>query len=240
MPIKLLDFIKSAQDNTIATLCNFKETPVIQAMFTINDLFNEISLIKNSPSKELLLPLFVSRCHSTYLGAVRLITSGQVVETYMLLRGCIENALYAHFIQTDPTLERDLPDRITTWLKRNDDEESKKACRNMYSYVKLRKNLAEYDQDLGSKMSDLYEHTLDYGAHPNFLGHITSSDVKIEDGSVDILVPGDTDICKVGLQTTVKVGIVSLKMFELVYGSRFCEQGITDKLKSLNWAIERT
>lgn len=238
MPMKLLKFIKSAQQNTIATFHNFENTPVIQAMFTINELFNKISAIKHSPCKELLLPLFVSRCHSTYLGAVRLVTSGQVVETYMLLRGCIENALYAHFIQTDPTLDSELPSRITTWLKREDDEEAKRACRNMYSYGRLRRNLAKYNQDLGSKMSDLYEHTLDYGAHPNFLGHITSSDMKIEDGSVDILVTGDTDICKVGLQTTVKVGVMSLKMFELIYGGRF--EGLTGKLTSLDWAIEKT
>ncbi|MBW8015124.1 MAG: hypothetical protein FVQ82_02985 [Planctomycetes bacterium] len=238
MSHKLLEFIISAQDNTIATLHNFENTPVIQAMFTIDELFNEISVIKHRYSKELLLPLFVSRCHSTFLGAVRLITSGQVVETYMLLRGCIENALYAHFIQTDPTLDTDSPERMFIWLKREDDEKSRKVCRNMFSYSKLKKNLINHSSELGSKISDLYEHTLDYGAHPNFLGHITTSDIKIDGGSVDILVSGDTDICKVGLQTTVKVGVVSLKMFELIYGSRF--EGITEKLSSLDWAIEKT
>jgi hypothetical protein len=239
MSMKLLEFLKCAQQNTIATLHNFEKTQVIQSMFTIDELFNQISEIKHSYSKELLLPLFASRCHSTYLGAARLITSGQVVETYMLLRGCIENALYAHFIQTDPTLDNELPERMSTWIAREDSEESRKACRNMFSYSKLKKNLAKHSLVLKNKMSDLYEHTLDYGAHPNFLGHITTSDIaEIEGGSVDILVPGDTDICKVGLQTTVKVGVVSLKIFQLIYGNRFGD--ITERLNSLDWTIEKT
>ena len=67
---------------------------------------------------------------------------------------------------------------------------------------------------------------------------LSTSDIKEEGGSVDILMHGDTDVCKVGLQTSVKVGVVSLKMFELIYGSRF--EGITEKLTSLDWAIEKT
>ena len=240
MSNKLLEFIKSAQDNTIATFCNFGEKPVIQAMFTIEDLFQEISTIKNSYTKEQLLPVFVSRCHGSFLGAVRLITSGQVVETYRLLRGCIENALYAHFIQTDHTLDSDLPERMSVWIKRDDDEQAMRGCRNMFSYSKLKKNLIKLNPDLGNKLSNLYEHTLGYGAHPNPQGYITTSDIKEEGGSSAILLPGDADVCKVGLQTTVQVGVISLKIYELIYGKRFCEHDITDKLASLNWFIERT
>lgn len=239
MTNKLLGFIDSAQSNTIATFKNYAEMGVITSIFTIDEVFHETSSITNDFEKEILLPVFLSRCHSAYLAAVRLVTSGQVVETYMLLRACIENALYAHYIQTDPTLDNDLPERMTTWVKRGDDKKTLKACRNMFTYGGTKRNLIEHNKELGGKMSDLYERTLDSGAHPNFFGHMTSSDVKKEGGSVDVLMP-DTIVHKVGLQTTVKIGIVSLKIFELIYGSRFSEQGITENLASLDWAIEKT
>lgn len=95
----LLQFITNAQNNIVATFHNFKDTPAIKALFTIEDLFQDISTINHSYTKELLLPMFASRCHGCFFGAVRLVTSGQVVETYRLLRGCIEDSLYAHIFK---------------------------------------------------------------------------------------------------------------------------------------------
>jgi len=93
-------FISDAFNNSVATITNFRELPIIQILIKINDLFLRSNKIKCHPLKEVLLPNFFVRAHSAFLAATRLATSGQVVETYMVARGCLENALYALFIRS--------------------------------------------------------------------------------------------------------------------------------------------
>lgn len=68
---------------------------------------------------------------------------------------------------------------MSVWIKRGEDEQSLKDCRGMFTYSKLKQNLSKLSPGLGRKVSDLYEHTLDYGAHPNVQGYFTTCDMRI-------------------------------------------------------------
>src|SRR3954449_7744506 len=53
------------------------------------------------------------------------------------------------------------------WLDRDKDEESKKACQNSFKQRRVAKTLEAKSAWLFKIMSQLYEHTIDLGAHPN-------------------------------------------------------------------------
>ena len=126
-------FIDDAFNNCVATMTRFSGLPIVQMLIRINDLFFEANKIKCHPIQEILLPLFLGRAHSAYLGAVRLSTSGQVVETYMVARGCLENALYSLFIQDDPTINKEIPDRVKIWMDRAESESAGRKCRKTFA-----------------------------------------------------------------------------------------------------------
>lgn len=227
------NFIQSAYQNNIATFTNFKGSPICKAIYEIDSLFSLVTNIEYR-QHERLLPNFIGRCHSAYLGGIKLSTSGQIVEAYMVIRGCLENALYALYINDDPTIDEELPERSVAWLNRGKDEESTKKCRQIFTYGAARDNLIKQDKTLGQEASLLYERTIDYGAHPNFYGHITTSDVKAGGITIQFLMPG-TDAFKLCVQTAVEVSICSLRIFNRIFPDRFRSVGITARIDKINW-----
>jgi len=227
------NFIQSAYQNNIATFTNFKGSPICKAIYETDSLFRLATNIEYR-QHERLLPNFIGRCHSAYLGGVKLSTSGQIVETYMVIRGCLENALYALYINDDPTVDEEFPERSVAWLNRGKDEESTKKCRQIFTYGAVRDNLIKQDKTLSQEASLLYKRTIDYGAHPNFCGHITTSDVKTGGITIQFLIPG-TDVFKLCVQTAVEVGICSLRIFNRVFLDRFRSVGITARIDKINW-----
>ncbi len=231
------NFIRSAYTNSILAFTEYKETPVFKALYEVDNLFNLAMKVKYE-RHERLLTNFIGRCHSAYLGGVRLSTSGQVVETYMVIRGCLENVLYALYIKDDPTIDEELPERSVVWLNRGKDEDSTKKCRKMFTYSAVKKNLLEQDKALGQEASLLYERTIDYGAHPSFYGHSTTSNVKQGGVTILLLLPG-TPSFKLCVQTTVEVGICGLRIFNRIFQDRFRSVGITEKLNKIEWKGEQ-
>lgn len=231
-------FIDDAFNNCVATMTNFRSLPIVQILIRMNDLFVEANRIKCHPTQETLLPLFLGRAHSAYLGATRLSISGQVVETYMVARGCLENALYSLFIQDDPTKNNEIPNRVKVWLDRAESEAAGRECRKMFTSGNVLKNLANHDKELGRKTLRLYRIAIDRGAHPNFAGHLVTSKLSLDGGYVDFLIPGDKLVCQACIQFTVQVGICTLKIFEITYGEKFKSEGISEKLEGDGWILK--
>jgi hypothetical protein len=233
-------FVTDAFHNSVATLTNFRKLPVVQILIQVNDLFFSANKIPCHPIKELLLPNFLGRTHSAFLGTVRLSTSGQVVEAYMIARGVLENAMYSLYIQDDATIdENGLQERAKIWIERGDNEGASRTCRKAFKYQKVIEHLMDREQDIGRKTANLYDKSIARGAHPNFPGHVTSSSISLEGGKTDFLIPGNNDVCKVCLQFTAQVGICSLKIFELIYKERFQSQGVTRQLNDIEWLLRK-
>jgi len=230
------DFVSSAYDNCVASLINYKDKPIINAMITVNDIFKEASQIKCNIGNETLIPFFFVRSRGFYLGAVRLSLSGQVPESYALMRTCIENGLYALHVMRDPTIGEDMPERVKIWIERHDNEDKTKKCRNEFTYGNVRNTLNEYDKELGRRISELYTFAIDCGAHPNVMGSITTSEISENGVITDLLTPGNNPICMVAIQRTVQVGICVLSIYKLIFGDRFSH--IREALSELDTFIE--
>jgi len=232
-------FMTDAFTNSVATLTNFRKSPIIQILIRVNDLFLSASRIKCHPVRELFLPNFLGRAHSAYLGAVRLSTSGQVVEAYVVARGCLENALYSLYIQDDPTIDQPIPERVRIWMERDENDAACRKCRNTFTTGRVMKHLMDRDKNIGQKTENLYDITINRGAHPNFPGHATTSNISLEGGSIDFLIPANNDVCKACIQFAAQVGICSLKTFELIYRERFQSQGVTSQLDDIEWLLRK-
>ncbi len=226
-------FIKSAYENSISAFTEYKKTPIFKALYEVNNLFNLAGNVKYEPD-ERLLTNFLGRCYTAYLGGIRLSTSGQVVEAYMVIRGCLENALYALYINDDPTKDTDLPERSVVWINRGKDKASTKKCRKIFTYTAVKDNLINQDKALGQEASLLYERTIDYGAHPSFYGHSTTSRIKEDGVTIQLLLPR-TPAFKLCIQTNVEAGICCLRIFNRIFQDTFHSIGITKRLNKIDW-----
>jgi hypothetical protein len=119
----LSDFVSLRITNTLAT---FVRRPAdFRLLARIDKCFVQITENLSNPPN-ILSAMLLIRAHSAFRGAVRLSVSGQVADTFPLLRACLEYALYALHIFTNPALG-------ATWLRRHDDEASLKAVRQQFT-----------------------------------------------------------------------------------------------------------
>jgi len=161
--------------------------------------------------------------------------AGQVPEAYPCIRLCLENALYALFIQDDPTIGEGMPVRWRIWLDRDTNKTAAKKCGQTFSHGNVQNHLVECDAPLGRRASDLYGQTITYGAHPNFYGQAQAADPPTEEGgNAKYLLP-NTDASKLCIQIAVDTGMTSLRIFGLILQKRYEEAGIPARLDSVDW-----
>ncbi len=244
----MLNFLASAHNNNVSFFKHFSKTPLVVAIKEVNDIFLCFSNI-NFNSSDIMLPNFLTRCHSAYLGAIRLATSGEVVEACMVSRGCLENALYALHIYEDSEYVyidneekiikdgninnyRKVKNRLILWLDRSKSSDAKNKVRNVFSNSNVQKTLKAKDKNLGQVVSELYDHTIDYGAHPN-LGSVASTCHFEQSGAEDqYLISPDHPIFLVSVQKVVEVGICSLLIFRLIF-EKYVDVEISERLNKI-------
>ena len=228
-------FIEDAYHNCIASFVNYRDLPVMTAVKEVDASFRSMLCISFHPKEEILLPSFAGRSQAAYLSSIQLSMAGQVPEAYVAIRLCLENALYALFIQDDPMINEEIPQRWKIWLDRGTDEEATKKCRTTFTHANVRDCLITRDGPLGKRASSLYERTITYGAHPNVYALVMASELADErGGSVHYLMP-NTLPAKVCIQTAVDVGICTLRVFHLILNQRFEDAGILARIDWLNW-----
>lgn len=219
-------FIEDARQNTLATFNNLKGQ--YNLLKDIHLIFNKIvSHMNRTP--DWFASFFLIRSHASFLGGVRLALSGQVPEAYMVLRGCLESALYGLYLSQNAASRE-------TWLRRNDDEASKQKVRKEFTIRQLLDSLESIDQDTHRVASELYKRTIDLGAHPNekaFLSvmKLTKDEDRITFDSAYLL--GNTQALQLCLKSAALIGICSLDIFRNVFRERFDILSLTDQLGEL-------
>ena len=222
----LSKFIENAIQNSFATFSNLRPQCVL--LPEIDKVFRSVQENLNH-TKEWFPAIFLLRAHSAYLGGARLSLSGQVPEAYMVLRGCLENSLYGLYLSHSPASQE-------TWLRRHDDEKSKKQVRNEFAISSLMRFLESLDPKSGKVVSSLYELTIDFGAHPNERALTSTLQQSETQDSIRfdlIYLTGNTPLLHMCLKNTAQIGISSLDVFRNVFRERFDLLGVTAKLDGL-------
>lgn len=157
-------------------------------------------------------PLLLLRTHASFLGATRLMMSGQLAEAYMVMRACIETSLYAHHLH---------PSDEKIWIERDTDEATLKDFRKVFGNVSaMVQELATIDGTISKAAKLTYDHTIGMGSHPN--PAMVFSNYFREDSQmgVNYLLPEGDYFDAYGLACR-RTGITSLLIFRHIYGIEF-------------------
>lgn len=169
--------------------------------------FAEISL----EPEEWLVVYFYLRCQAAFAAAARLALTAQAPETFMVLRGCIENALYAWHISTDEKLKR-------IWLDRHESEEAAKAVKKQFAIGDMKRSLLNRDSELGTKVNLIYDETIDKGAHPNVKAFLSNAAQTNADGSLILAVSTlNPEHLEDLLNATISTGNLIFDIYKLIY-----------------------
>jgi hypothetical protein len=222
-------FIDFARGNTFATFENLKED--YKKLSEIDTAFEiAVGNLNFTP----FAALFVFQAHSAFRGALSLALNAQVTETHACLRLVLEDALYGFYFFKNPA-------SLTTWLNRHENEESKKRVMSEFKirgeHKSLLATLKTSDKKLGDDVAALYEHTIDFGAHPNKLGLKQRSTVTNTEGNakfdVHYLIPGNDPASRLAFRRAAQIGVSALTVFGLAHKERFDLIGLTDKIHNL-------
>lgn len=220
----LSEFIEMARRNTFATFVRAR--PVWDRLNEIDSIFRRAIDAMNH-SRAWFAGFFLLRSHASYLGGVRFSVSGQLPEAYMVLRGCLENALYGLFIHENPEFRE-------VWLRRHESEEAKNRVKAEFKIGRMLDLLEARDAAGGRAARELYERTIDYGAHPNELALLTALRLTDEGATIrfdlNYLSDDSTPALALCLKTTTQVGVCALRTFRLVIPERFNLLGLSDEL----------
>lgn len=163
-------FLRLANDCCNRALDELKEAlgfmEAVDALYI--DFFPDSAGIKPALASILLL-----NAHASLRAAMRLAFSGQLLPVFMTLRGSIESVLYANAMVRKPELQ-------DVWRKRDRDAKARQQCRDEFTAKKMFRYLSQaHDQAFSERVQDIYDSTIDFGAHPNNRSLISST--RIED-----------------------------------------------------------
>ena len=217
-------FFNSAEEQSYVTFQTASKA--WKRLVEINDLFALVyDYVENS--KEHFSLLFFLKARSAFFAALRLGTATQISETYMVLRGALENALYGWYLHKNPDLQK-------VWLKRHENDDFLKQVKKEFQIWKILDLLKKNAPEEGRIARLLYDRCIDFGAHPSELS--LSSSLKITETEkmvkfdVSFLTSDETTIM-LCLKTTAQVGCSCLKILELVMPVRFRIAQLDVKLK---------
>jgi hypothetical protein len=156
------------------------------------------------------------RSHATFRASVAVAAAGQVVETYPLLRACIEHALYAFAMYKDASL-------VEVWLKRHESPEALKDVKRKFQRRTLIETFGAAHSSDGEILGKLYEHTIDWGAHPNVLGiaqGVEYSQTEEQHEFITNYLDGGSQAHVAALKDVVRIGVIVMRVFCHIFGRR--------------------
>ena len=192
----------------------------------VNDVYN--NLVDNlSADPELYGGLFAFRCHAAFLAACRLSLAGQIPETYMVLRGCLEAALYGLYLTNNPASQQ-------TWINRHRNDQCRKKVRNEFTIRRLKECLKKTDPEVHARLSEYYDYTIDLGGHPNIWSVESHLDTANNSGPLVLhYLHPISNVLLATFKVCAIVGITGLDIFRYVFPTVYKTLRLNDQLALL-------
>jgi hypothetical protein len=183
-------------------------------------------------------PMFL-RSHYAYKTAASMTLAGQVPESFVIMRSCLEYAGYALAIFADPHLA-DAPSREQVFVNRHADEASMKIQKEEFKIVKIEKTIAAFDEKLANIFRFLYQRSIDYGGHPNPHGMLTAMNMDKEDDKVTSITTLALTVEPLpiifAMKSVAQVGLTALYIFHEMFKAKFELLGIRGEMDALRKA----
>ena len=169
------------------------------------------------------------RVQSSFIASIRMILGGQSVEAHPIMRLMIEQAWYGLYIKLDPTP----PNRRKIWTNRNDSDADKKKCKKEFTIANVRRAHGVVDPEASEELWNLYEHTIDYGAHPNQYSVFSNlnQDSTSEKLKYDVgMIAFDLPVTMMSIRTTLAIAVGFLKIIEKAFKDGYEKNVSQDKV----------
>ena len=177
--------------------------------------------------------MFLMRSHSGYRVACQLAMSGQVAESFPVLRTSLEYSLYALHIHKNPPA-------FKLWFMRNQNANSKKAMLKEFTTQKIKQTLKTVDPKLFKVVDELYQQFIDLGAHPNPMAIAKSLTVTDTDEGTEFAIEylhGRSIAVYDVMLATAKAGLTILRIFENIIPERFEIVGASAAIQELRKSL---
>lgn len=138
----------------------------------------------------------------------------------MPLRGAIEASWYALHMAKDPRP----PERVSIWLNRNTDTATRNQCKTEFRVSSVRATHEAVDADVAAIFQQLYDETIEFGAHPNEQGILAaiSHDGTAAPPRLNVQILSDNNVLiAAAMQRAIEIGIGVLKTYELIFSDQF-------------------
>lgn len=220
----LFNFIEECWNNSLASVANKNVTA--RRLSDLDAIFLDFHMDMKPETTDQLIPAFLFfRAFSSFRASVMMALC-LPTDSFALQRSCLENAGYARLIADNEELS-------TAWLNRDNDATTRRFIRNTFKQAAIRSAIAANDPRLAKIFQDLYDHTIDFGAHPNEKSVTTNLDrASLRTSNIKVmLLPGDglpLDHC---LITAARIGICALKIFGTIFKKRFEQDGFASRVQ---------
>jgi len=182
-------------------------TPLVASKKAPHIEFKDIVL----EAEDWLEVFFLLQAQGGILSAMRSCLSGQIPETFKLLRGCLEDASYALAVSKNSKLKR-------VWAERHDGEDHLKKCTRAFSGTEMERLMTKTNPFLAQRAGALYDEAIDKGGHPNLKVYQKNAFQFNSNGVLNLQVahlnPGEVSAT---FDTLLDVGNCILDIFREIY-----------------------
>jgi hypothetical protein len=185
---------------------------------------------KNLVSPEpMMTGVLLQRCQYAYKTAAGMALAGQVVETFVMLRSCLEYAAYALAIFKDPSLQE-------VFMSRHVSVEGMNAQKDKFRISEVKKVIVGFDPKLAELFQVFYDRSIDFGGHPN--PHATMSAVELgqegSDGTIlTLALSTEPKVLLHAMKSVAQVGLTTLFIFQHIFKAKFELLGINAEMNAL-------
>jgi hypothetical protein len=169
------------------------------------------------------------RCQYAFKTAAALALAGQVVEAFVMQRSVLEHAGYCLLIFEKPELEN-------VFLGRHISVEQMKEQKDAFKIGLVKAAIQRFNAPLADIFGENYQHSIDFGAHPNpaaVLSATISGECDGEHGIATLATATDPKTVVFVLKSTARVGLTALGVLEEVFKERFQSLGIRREIGAI-------
>ena len=225
---ELTSFLDTTRMHQFATFAN--KTVETKRILEIDETFLKV-IKEGARAGHLHAPfLLLVRAHSAYRAAASCTFSGQAAELHPLLRLMLEQGGYAFLMFRKPKLQ-------DVWLDR---KANRQKVKREFTIGKFKSILASSDANLKNAFDELYESTIDFGAHPNEMSVTSSLKIDVQEGQESwkvLYLHPDGIVLDHSLRSLTAVGICVLLLFYKIFALLFDSSGTSSVLVDYRKAL---
>ncbi len=173
----------------------------------LNDCFVRSGIDIFSP-KPVVAGVLLERCEYAFKTAAGMALAGQVVEVCLVVRSMLECSGYCLLICEKPALE-------DVFLARHGSDMEMAAQKKAFTIKNVRDAIARHNKDFSEYYADLYQHTIDFGGHPNPHALFASAQLNRHEGNTylkSFAISDDPSMIEFALKLTARSGLLILSV----------------------------